>query len=389
MKIGILTFHRPINYGALLQAYALSSHLSESFPNDEIEIIDYIAPKEKRKIFLNILRKIKYEGIFSGIKELKKIKIFHKSLSLLKLSKKYICSDKLDKLYDYINKSYDMLIIGSDAVFNWEQNGYPTAFIPQYIFNIPVFTYAASVHGLKYLEQPQERINACGKAFDNMQFVSVRDKCTENFVRHCTSSADIAHCCDPTFLIDFEKLYTNNHRSIKEIFNAYSTSIEKKYIVLMLQNDEISKEVYNRYSGDYTIVSLFGNNKYSDVFMFDLNPVEWCLVLKHAALVFTNYFHGTLLTLQQGNAAMVVDVSRFNEPYEGKLFDLMCTRLGLADMYIKVEDLDCSEACENFFKCAQKYLSGEYKESINKAVNNEKQSYSVFEDTIHSIIKEV
>ena len=54
MKIGILTFHRPINYGAFLQSFALSDYLKKIFPNEEFEIVDYIAPKENKNIFLNI-----------------------------------------------------------------------------------------------------------------------------------------------------------------------------------------------------------------------------------------------------------------------------------------------------------------------------------------------
>ena len=39
MKIGILTFHRAINYGAVLQCYALYTTL-QSMGHD-VEIIDY------------------------------------------------------------------------------------------------------------------------------------------------------------------------------------------------------------------------------------------------------------------------------------------------------------------------------------------------------------
>ncbi len=386
MKIGILTFHRPVNYGAFLQAFSLSSHLAKRFPDAEIEVIDYIAPKEKKKIYINVLRKVKHEGVLSGFRELKKVKMFRGSLKNLTLSKEYICSNNLNELYEYIDENYDALVIGSDAVFNWNQNGYPTAFIPQYKFKIPVLTYAASVHGLKYLEQPEERIEECGKAFLNMQFVSVRDRCTEDFVKHCAAEVKPSHCCDPTFLLDFDSLYKIKHRSVKEIFDFYSLSNEQKYIVLMLQNEEISQEVYNRYHDEYKIISLFGDNKYSDVFMFDLNPVEWCLVLKNASLVFTNYFHGTLLTLQQANAAMVVDISGYDYPYEGKLYDLMCKRLGLSDMYIKANDIKNEDLRNNFFLCAQKCIEGEYTEHIKNAVKNERETFSVFENAVRQFV---
>ena len=74
MKIGILTFHRPINYGAFLQSYALSNQIKRCFPESTVEIVDYIAPKENRTIYLNILRSLKYYGLDAALKELVKNK---------------------------------------------------------------------------------------------------------------------------------------------------------------------------------------------------------------------------------------------------------------------------------------------------------------------------
>ena len=41
MRIGILTFHRSVNNGAVMQCYALSQRLRQDFPDDEVEVIDY------------------------------------------------------------------------------------------------------------------------------------------------------------------------------------------------------------------------------------------------------------------------------------------------------------------------------------------------------------
>lgn len=41
MKIGILTYHRATNYGAVLQAYSLISFLKKKFPTHSFELIDY------------------------------------------------------------------------------------------------------------------------------------------------------------------------------------------------------------------------------------------------------------------------------------------------------------------------------------------------------------
>ena len=42
-KVGIVTFHRALNYGAVLQSYALQKTVSSL--DAECEIVDYICPK--------------------------------------------------------------------------------------------------------------------------------------------------------------------------------------------------------------------------------------------------------------------------------------------------------------------------------------------------------
>ena len=44
-RIGILTFHKSINNGAVMQAYSLSKKLQTEYPDYTVEIIDYHMPK--------------------------------------------------------------------------------------------------------------------------------------------------------------------------------------------------------------------------------------------------------------------------------------------------------------------------------------------------------
>lgn len=383
MKIGILTFHRPINYGAFLQSYGLSQKISKDLTDVTVEVIDYIAPLEKKKIYINVLRRLKHHGLNGAFSEINKVHIFRRALCSLRLSERYICSEQLNELYDYIDKTYDVLIIGSDAVFNWKQNGFPTAFIPDHKFAIPVLTYAASVHGLHFYEEPKDRINKCGDAFEQMSAVFVRDECTRSFVNYCNNRIVVKHCCDPTFLIDFKQLYGIEHRTIEVLLDKYG--VRRKYIVLMLQDEKISKEVYEAYAKDYTIVSLFLNNVYSDCFMYDLTPIEWCLVLKNAEVTITSYFHGTLLSLQQSTPAIAVDVSKYEGAYEGKLDDLLNRRLGLQELYYRAEQWDTNR--ERFFDSLNKCLSGKYLDDIRKGVSLERESYAGFITALNEIVE--
>ena len=47
LKIGILTFHSALNYGAILQTYALQQSIKKS--GADVEIINYQAPFNEKK----------------------------------------------------------------------------------------------------------------------------------------------------------------------------------------------------------------------------------------------------------------------------------------------------------------------------------------------------
>lgn len=385
MKIGILTFHRAINYGAFLQSYGLSKRLKCDFPNVEFEIIDYIAPKEQSKVYKNMLKALKHYGVQGFIKEIVKVKVFNSSLRYLPISKNRMFPHDLGELYQFINSNYDMLIIGSDAVFNWNQTGFPTAFIPEYDFSIPVVTYAASVHGLRFFDADKRIIELCGKAFRKMSFIGVRDQTTEEFVKFCASDMQPVHCCDPTFLVDITEL--RNLYDVDNIFKRYNISAQTPYIILMTQNDRVSKEIYDHYRNKYLIISLFKPNRYSKVFMYDLNPFEWVAVLAYSKMIVTSYFHGTLFGLVQDKPVIVVDESRYNDPYEGKLRDLMNRRLLLGELYFQAEELSSTECHEKFLSVVEEALSGNFDKRIKVSVMNERKQYDTFAEFMRENIQ--
>lgn len=378
MRIGILTFHKAINYGAYLQSFSLSNKLMEEFPNDEVEIIDYIAPKEQRRKIYVLLRNIKHHGIAGGFSELKRIFVFRSMQKYLSLSPKSFCTKNLKKLYSYIDKRYDMLIIGSDAVFNWNQTNFPTAFIPNYSFSIPVYTYAASVHGMKFYSVTDDKLRMCGDVFASMKCVGVRDKCTERFVKLCSDAAKTMHCCDPTLFINKDITYKKGITAEQRIAKKYGFSLDSEYIIIMAPDSALIKAVSEKYKGKYKIVSVFVESSFSDYYISDLNPFEWAVVLKKASLVVTSYFHGTLLSLVQGTPAVVIDYSGYcDDQYEGKLKDLMVTRFSLPELYYdssKAESIDV----DDFYYKTDGLLSGNYNERICAAVENESREVENF-----------
>lgn len=385
MRVGILTFHKAINYGAYLQAFSLSNQLQQQFPDHEVEIIDYIAPKEQSRKLYMVLWNVKHHGIKGGLSELKRVFIFKSVQKYLPLSPKSFCTRNLTRLYSYIDDRYDVLIIGSDAVFNWNQTKFPTAFIPDYPFSIPVCTYAASVHGLRFYSVSQDRLQICGKAFERMECVGVRDKCSERFVKLCSDKAKTIHCCDPTLFIDTETIYENGIRAISRLEKKYSLSLDSKYIVVMAPDSRMIQEIGKRYGNEYKIISVFTRSLYSDHYVADLNPFEWAVVIKHAAMVVTSYFHGTLLSLVQGTPAIVLDYSGYcDEQYEGKLKDLMVTRFDLPELYFDKSEADNFAGGDSFYQTVDALLGGGYEKQINDAVKRESGTLNGFIEILRS-----
>ena len=48
VKVGILTYHRSLNYGAVMQAYCLAEEIQKRFPDVSVEIVDYMSKKMNR-----------------------------------------------------------------------------------------------------------------------------------------------------------------------------------------------------------------------------------------------------------------------------------------------------------------------------------------------------
>ena len=116
-RIGILTFHRSINYGAFMQSYALSNELKNRY-GDIVEIIDF------EKLSKHLMYKKTTEGVVNAIvrgnEEKIKYRRFQEDLKLLPLSTPSLITNDYDAVFDYINNRYDIVVVGSDAV--WAYN---------------------------------------------------------------------------------------------------------------------------------------------------------------------------------------------------------------------------------------------------------------------------
>lgn len=99
MKIGILTFHRSINYGAFMQCYALSHELMVRYPQHQVDVIDF-EYLHKHNSYRAAMRQFPF-----GIEYYFCYNRFQSDLKRLPLSSKSFITDRTDELCDYIDKA--------------------------------------------------------------------------------------------------------------------------------------------------------------------------------------------------------------------------------------------------------------------------------------------
>lgn len=333
-RIGILTFHRSINYGAFMQSYALSSFLSKEL-DVEVEIIDFEYLKKNIWQKLIVLKRSRVVHLY---KYLKQYITFRKSLSFLKLSPKmFICSNHT-QVVKYINSRYDIVIVGSDGV--WAYNSFKLGvnnvyFLPD--VNIKKMSYAATSFGLDYDNIPDNQIDTIKTALNTYKYIGVRDLGTKKFISKILNTTNISLNCDPTFLLDLPISKSNNM-----VIKRHQLSLKKPIICLMIDSEIISRTIKERYGSTHTIVSLFNHNVYADYFLYDLNPIEWSQIFSIFSLVFTSYFHGSILSLMNNVPVIAFQGYPYNKKYISKI-EQVFNDLELSEYCFITERLDDAE----------------------------------------------
>ena len=301
MKIGIITFYRPINIGAVLQATATNRIVFKD-ENIKTELIDYRLPRTEfyRKPF-NLLRPFKAKGIKNMIRAfIAEFLFFPKRLkAYLKISKfvkrhLIITAKKYKNNSDYkgLNESFDAFLIGSDLVWNpiMSESLNGLFFADFADDNKIVVSYAASI-GQKEIEDAT-LIKIAGN-INKFSRVSVREKTTAYQLQRFTSKK-IYSVLDPTLLTNEEDwdpfIGTFKYRNCSYIF------------VYMLENSDnlISFAEKIAKNTGYKIITFDSKRKFhykNVVSVPTIGPSEFLDAIKNAKIVITNSLHGCAFSI--------------------------------------------------------------------------------------------
>lgn len=282
MKIGVLTYHRVINIGAILQAYCVYEFYRSM--GHEVYLIDLRSKKtewnEIRKLFE--IRKLRINK-----NQLNNFRSIRKFLKENFSTTKTIYDGDTQRFAKFLNKqNFDIVSVGSDTVWELRSPGYTRLtvnefFLPGYFGK--KLSFSASMDPVnKSVKGYHELMEGRAKALKEFNFVNTRDKPTyEALIEY---GVDSNRTADPTVIM-------KDH----EIFNREPA--ERQDEVGLQLDARTYGYIRDHYSGSVVNIYSYTPSPNENHFPSDLSVEQYLQRLRSLQALVTDRFHGTLLTL--------------------------------------------------------------------------------------------
>lgn len=315
-KIGILTFHRANNYGAVLQCYALQESLKDI--GLDVKVIDYsTAAMIKRytvtfnyTLFFNGIKKVNLKSVFGGLYIYIRNKINNSSAAKLfnLFRDKYLVLSNVCEL-GFVPDNMDIYIIGSDQVWNLNLIGDE---INKMYFGEFNRDKSSKVYGYA-ISGNLASIDMIGKTnlqklSMNFEMLSFREQSMSDKVRSISgvnSRVDI----DPTLLLsrtDWNKITHDRWKNERYVLLYEVRKVaDSKISPVRLKAEAIAKQL---------------NCKIIEIKPSKFSPTDFVSLFKYAQYVVTSSFHGTAFSIIFERELCCV---KLNDGHDSRYIDLL------------------------------------------------------------------
>lgn len=290
MKIGLITFHKANNIGAVLQATALLRAIRSA--GEDCEIIDFRPNNSvtRHGFVWDVLRKIKMGLLYSRKKQTnqrqKRFDTFCKKHYALS-PKTYWGDGGLEKN----PPTYDLLISGSDQIFNTTLSGTSRSYYLAFASDTPKVSYASSF-GREKITPAEEAL--VREELPKFRHISVREKSAGKIIEDLTGKK-AEQVLDPVFLLDKSAWETHCNRKM-------SIPHEHYIFVYSMENSENLERLAKRLQEETAlpVIVVRGGGQAGRIFGTEdasCGPAEFLRYIKDADYVVTNSFHGLAFSL--------------------------------------------------------------------------------------------
>lgn len=312
MRIGILTFHDEVNYGSLLQAYAMQTALRD-MGHDAVIVDRWFEPRQFRiygilrsrsvKKWLGWLRRVVWgSGEWALFLRQWRSRAFMRHFLRLTPYHFHRAKNTPKEL------GLDVIVVGSDQVWD-PRRSHVQVYLLDGLNRVPGIAYAASF-GVPEIPSELEPLYRAGMR--NFKAVGVREREGVEIARRL-GAADPVHVVDPTLLVDprhWNAFLSGTKRSGRTHVACYF--LGEDYLELAGKIGRWAKK--NRVAVDFFVqdfhlpFSFFGPSLrpwirywkcrlfYPVRFRYAAGPVEFVRSVAAAACVFSNSFHALMFS---------------------------------------------------------------------------------------------
>jgi len=331
-EIGIITYHSADNYGAVLQAYALSKYLASA--GADCKIINYRCPAVDLQYQFRSRKKcFSWKNFFAHnltcIFRLKKRNEFKKFRKILPLTDECTRESIAE-----ITSGYDAFISGSDQVFNPVCNKSDPTYFLDFVRSGKKYAFSGSMGSMNQFESSKIDTIKLLSSFDG---ISMRESAAAKYLSEKLGKKCIS-TMDPVWLLNKE-----------EWENVTVTSKKKPYILVYNLLDlkhmrdfaiKLSKKT------GFPIVAISRTIMGDAAYMFSskiasaCSPNEFLGYIHDAQYVITDSFHGTSFSILFEKKVFVALDKKTNNT-NGRL-ETILEKAGLLDRVINERTInDC------------------------------------------------
>ena len=311
-RVSIISIYDNRNYGNRLQNYALQLRLSR-WIETVITLKNQSYEPNRLKRMIRVLAK---SYVLQCVMRKRRRFFTEFSHHLIELNQRYYFYNKENVK---LSKSdlCNLYCVGSDQVWNpyYGRSG---------MFNYlgfaerdRTFSYAASF-GIDHI--PEEYLEDVRKGLEHIKFISVREDAGKRIVEELTGRTDVYVHVDPTMLLtaeEWDKVSKKPKHRIPEkyILTYFLGSVsEERKAALRNKADELGCEL---------VELMDKNGPY-----YNNGPSEFLYLIKHAAMVCTDSFHGSVFSFLYERPFVIFDRAGNGENMSSRL-ETLCSKFGL------------------------------------------------------------
>lgn len=326
-KIGILTFHRAYNFGAVLQTYAVQQAVRSISDDFDVSVIDYrcdrienwFHSKSLRSKLKNLYRYCFHHSYYNEI--VQKEKLFNAfTAKQLSLSKK--CTSWKD-----FHERHDAIIVGSDQVWNLDMTQNDINYFLPYENGAKKLSYAASFGKSEFSPEQTELVQKYVPSFAS---VLIREEAGVQFAEGLGIRGQ--KVVDPTLLVPRE------HWELL----CEPCKVNRPYVMLYIVAKEtysisLAKKIAKKEGWDVVYVDPPRFHTEGTVRMKAAGPGQFLWLIKHAALVVTTSYHGLIFSLNM-NTPFLYEMAHVEGNTNSRLEEVAVT-YELQDYAIESDDI--------------------------------------------------